>query len=279
MKELEKIFATSPKFPDCLSVSIGLCGDNLSEMKFSCRGRLGNINGYLVWGSYSNQRTEFACHCLVNACKKYSPNELRVSIYDTIGGEQLLACGSQLPHVKKAVHFDSFESLLSKTVLFDKRFTERLNRITSLGEQCFVRAARNPDINRELNMAQELIFFNTATVRPFEKYQLTHESDYFFHLVTQCFWRVGVYPVFISNDGFSVCYHNYEYFFPNEIVFGPNITHYKTRQEIGVNQVLNYTGWDSWDFLAQREEIVDLPNFPDEWIEKTVKEIQDIHRQ
>lgn len=34
--------------------------------------------------------------------------------------------------------------------------------------------------------------------------------------------------------------------------------------ELGIDQVLNYTGWDSWNVNAEREEVVDLPNYTDE---------------
>lgn len=55
-KEPEELFLKSIKYPDCLSVPIGTYGEELSEMRFSCRGRLGNMNGYLVWGSYTEKK-------------------------------------------------------------------------------------------------------------------------------------------------------------------------------------------------------------------------------
>lgn len=260
----EELISKSPKFSDCLSVPIGICGQELSEMRFSCRGRLGNINGYLVWGSSVREKTKFISNFLINACKKYSPEELKISIYDNVGDKSLLALGEKLTHVQKSVNIGSWGSLLNEVMSLEKSYADRLEDITSLGEQCFAHAARNPDVCDKLNMSQEFIIFNLVTAKLFEECKSKSELDSFFRFITQKLWRAGIYPVFVRHDDIFMSHSGYEYYFPNVIVLGPNITHYKSRQEIGIDQVLNYTGWDSWNINAEREEVVDLPNYTDE---------------
>ena len=274
-KEPEELFSKSIKYPDCLSVPIGTCGEELSEMRFSCRGRLGNMNGYLVWGSYTETKSEFISSFLLNACKKYTPEELRITIFDNVGNRSLSALGKRLPHFKDSVCLETWKSMYDVMKFFEQRYTERLKRIALFGEQCFAHAAAKPAVCAELNMPQELIIFNYSSVNSSEDYKSKRDTNMFFNLITQRLWRVGIYPVFVNHDNNSGFRADYEYYFPNVIVLGPNITQYKTKQVIGPDQALNYTGRDSWNMNSEREEITDLPYYPDEWYEQTVKEIQE----
>lgn len=82
------------------------------------------------------KKTKFISNFLINACKKYSPEELKISIYDNVGDKFLLALGKKLTHVQKSVNVGSWGSLLNEMMSLVKSYADRLEEIPRLQDNC-----------------------------------------------------------------------------------------------------------------------------------------------
>lgn len=264
--EVQSIIDASPKYKDCLLLPIGLTDGKCNDLMFSCRGKLPNNNAYLIFPGYSFETDNFLTGLLINACRKYTPDELLISYYNCSKENKRLSFIGELPHVKSIKTITSKVELSKEYDLLMEVFDARLKKIFEYND-CYARAVRDKE-NPLTGMPQEvLIFYIDRDV--FEWW--VREKD-FHWLITQTLWRTGIYPIVIVND---LCrFFQYRYYYASELYLYPTVNNMRHDMDLTNYQAFMHIGEDSWCWGSERKEVIDIPRYTEDWVRESITKIR-----
>ena len=275
VRELESLFLSPPKTGNSLIIPLGYDNDNIKELSFSCRGKIrnrygsistGNINGYSVHCNIADEGINLLSGLLSNLCKKYSREEALFSYYNFSDIPQnTFNFIDKLPNANRICHSAIDEQFEAEIEKLHEQYDTRYRYISQYSD-CYARAATAAQQNEaEFNLPQEILLFHISK----KDYELKHSLQFekHVHFLTQQLWRVGIYPIaFFESDSVSLEFHSSRHYFGCEIVLPSSRRIRKESSDLKHGEVLVSTGWDSWDWSAEGQEIFNIPHYDESWI-------------
>lgn len=275
INDLEPLFLSSPKTGNSLIIPLGYDKDNIKELSFSCRGKIrnrygsistGNINGYSIHCNIGDEGINLLSGLLINLCKKYTREEALFSYYNFSDIPQnAFNFIDKLPNANRICHSAIDEQFEAEMEKLHEQYDTRYRYISQYSD-CYARATAVAQQNEvKFNLSQEILLFHISK----KDYELKHAHQFekHIHFLTQQLWRVGIYPIaFFERDSVSFDFQSSRNYFGCEIILPSSRRIRKESSDLKHDEVLLSTGWDSWDWSAEGQEIFKIPRYDEEWI-------------
>ena len=267
IQEVQSIIDTSPKYKDCLLLPIGLTDGKCNDLMFSCRGKLPSNNAYIVYSDQGIHEENFLTGLLINACRKYNPNELCISYYNCSTNKDIPYFIDELPNIKSIKTLISKDTFNIEIDLLSKIFNERIEKILKFND-CFARAVRDKE-HPLIGMPQEVLIFNMDR----DVFEWFSREQKFNSFITQTLWRVGIYPILIVDYWFH--YFPFRSHYGSEFYLYPICNRISRDLELSNNQAFMHICEDSWCWGSERKEVIDIPYYTEDWVRESIAQIRD----
>lgn len=265
--DVQSIIDTSPKYKDCLLLPIGLTDGKCNDLMFSCRGKLPNNNAYLIFPGYCSETDNFLTGLLINACRKYTPDELLISYYNCSKENKRPSFIGELPNVKSIKTITSKAELYKENDLLMEIFDARLKKIFEYND-CYARAVQKNEKGSLTGMPQEILIFYIER----DVFEWFSKEEDFNWLITQTLWRTGIYPIVIINE--FPDYFPCRRYYASEFYFASAANRLQHGLELTIHQAFMHIGEDSWCMGSERKEIIDIPYYTEDWVKESITQIR-----
>ncbi len=266
ISDVQAIIDTSPKYKDCLLLPIGITDGKCNDLSLSCRGKMPNTNGYIISGGLF-EIENFLKGLLLNSCKKYNSNELKISYYNFATNVIRIPFLNELPNIKIVKTLVDYEEFKEEFQLLKNETNERLNKIFQY-EGCYARAIHCENNNLIANMPQELLIIHASG---FDLSNSSPKSQEIHHYLSQELWRAGIYPLIVLE---------HEEHFPNDFYYGGRLWlsfRYDGPVKLEPLQSYMHIAEDSWCLGSERKEVVEIPYYTEDWVKESIEQIIDIN--
>ncbi len=262
--DVQHIINDSKKYNDCLLLPIGITDGKCNDLSLSCRGRMLNTNGYIICGCL-DEIENFLTGLLLNACKKYTSEELKISYYYSVSNCVSIPFLRELPNIKLVKSLSDYKELETEFEGLKNSTEKRLDEIFQ-HHDCYARAVRGENGKLLTEIPQELLIFHVP------KHVIDNSSprsQEIHHYISQRLWRAGVYPIIVLEGS---GYFPFNYYYGGR-VWLPFVN--DAPVELNRNQAYMNIAEDSWCVGSERKEIIDIPNYTEDWVRESISQIRE----